>query len=162
MGDVFQLYCMSEFNFDTKAFTNLFALIGVLGIGANIWGSILVRQLGMRQFTSLTTFLSFLPSLGVVFFGYKGLLTGYLVGFLSFAQNLGILASMVSEAKSQGIPIGELAGERAALIGIVKVIGPIWYSTLYLQGKRNHIPQLPFIFNACLGMVVFALCQFCL
>jgi hypothetical protein len=71
------------------------------------------------------------------------------------------MAAMVSEAKQQGIPIGELAGQRASLIALVKVIGPIWYSTLYVQGQRLwNIPSLPFMFNACLGILVFCICHF--
>jgi MFS family permease len=161
MGDFFQIYCKTEWNLDTKAFSSFVAIFGVLGLAANILGSILVNKLGIRRYTAVTSFLIIIPSIGASFFGFQGLLVGYLFGFLGLAQNLGIMAAMVSEAKQQGIPIGELAGQRASLIALVKVIGPIWYSTLYVQGQRLwNIPSLPFMFNACLGILVFCICHF--
>lgn len=160
MGDFFQIYCKTEWNLETKAFSSFVAVFGVLGLAANILGSILVNKLGIRRYTALTTFLCIIPSVGASLFGFRGLLVGYLFGFLGMAQNLGIMAAMVSEAKKQKIPIGELAGERASLIALVKVIGPIWYSTLYVHGQRMwNIPSLPFMFNACLAVLVFCICQ---
>eukprot|EP00980_Cylindrotheca_fusiformis_P012034 scaffold2855_cov127-Cylindrotheca_fusiformis.AAC.2 len=160
MGDFFQIYCQTEWGLDTKAFSSFVAVFGVLGLTANILGSILVNKLGIQRYTSLTSFLIILPSIGASVFGFRGLWVGYVLGFLGLAQNLGVMAAMVSEGKKQGIPIGELAGERASLIALVKVIGPILYSALYVHGKRIwNIASLPFIFNSILGVLVFCICR---
>jgi MFS family permease len=49
---------------------------------------------------------------------------------------------------------GVMAGERASLMALLKVIGPILYSTLYIQG-RNHFQtsNVPFIFNILLSII---------
>ncbi|KAL3940288.1 MAG: hypothetical protein SGBAC_005149 [Bacillariaceae sp.] len=158
MGDFFQIFCKTEWNLDTAAFSQFVAMFGVLGLVSNILGSLLVRRLGIRKFTLLTTLLGIIPSFCVSVWGFQGLLVGYAVGFLGLAQNLGIMSALVSEGKKQNIPIGELTGERAALMGLVKISGPILYSTLYVQGRRLwDIPSLPFIFNTVLGIAVFSL-----
>ena len=49
---------------------------------------------------------------------------------------------------------GVMAGERAALMALLKVIGPILYSTLFIQG-RNYFQtsNVPFIFNIMLSII---------
>merc|ERR1712232_726970 len=147
---------------DTQLFSNFIALVGILAVVANAWGSFLVRQLGIRRFTKLTTFLSLFPSLGGAIFGYRGSLVGYgLGGFLALAQSLGISAALVAEGGREGIPTGELAGERASLSALLKIVGPLWYSMLYVQGKRWwNSPTLPLFFNAGLGVAAFWMSNF--
>ncbi|CAJ1950586.1 unnamed protein product [Cylindrotheca closterium] len=158
MGDFFQIFCKAEWNLDTAAFSQFVAMFGVLGLVSNISGSLLVRRLGIRRFTILTTLLAIVPSFCVSVWGFQGLLAGYAFGFLGLAQNLGIMSALASEGKKQNIPIGEITGERASLMGLVKILGPILYSTLYVQGKRLWgLSNLPFIFNTVLGIAVFAL-----
>lgn len=158
MGDFFQIYCKTEWNLDTAAFSQFVAMFGLLGLVSNILGSLLVRRVGMRKFTVLTTLLGIIPSFCVSVWGFQGLLAGYALGFLGMAQNLGIMSALASEGKKQNIPIGELTGERASLMGLVKISGPILYSALYVQGKRLWgLSNLPFIFNTMLGIAVFSL-----
>lgn len=160
MGDFFQIYAKTEWKLDTKAFSNFIAIIGILGFTANSLSSIFVRRLGIRRFTAITTLSSILPNLGAATFGYSGILAGNLVGFMGVAQGLGVMSAIVSEGTKQGVPMGVLAGERASLMALVKVIGPIWYSTLYVQGQRLwNMKTLPFWFNACLGFAVFTMSQ---
>jgi len=158
MGDVFQIYCKAEWGLEKKAFSHIFALFGILGIVANSSGSILVRQLELRWYTALTSFSSIFPFVGAILFGKNGYLLGQMIGFLGLAQNLGVLGALVSEGQKQGIPSGELAGERSSLTAMVKVIGPLWYYMLYVTGKRLwKFPNLPFLFNASLGLIVFGI-----
>lgn len=158
MGDVFQIYCKAEWGLEKKAFSHIFALFGILGIVANSTGSILVRQLELRWYTALTAFSSIFPCVGAILFGKKGYLAGQMIGVLGLAQNLGVLGALVSEGQKQGIPSGELAGERSSLTAMVKVIGPLWYYMLYVTGKRLwDFPNLPFLFNASLGLIVFGI-----
>jgi len=159
-GDFFQIFCKTEWNLETTAFTSFVAFVGILGVVSNIWGSILVRQLGMKRYTLLASFSFILPSLGAAICGFSGLLAGQLVGFLGMAQSLGIMGTMITEGKIQGIPVGELTGERASFMALIKVIGPIFYGSLYVQGKRlGNMPKLPFVFNVFLGVLVFGICN---
>ena len=82
------------------------------------------------------------------------------MGFLGAAQSMGINAALVSQARESGVPQGELAGERASLVAMLKVIGPILYSTLYVQGRgKLGLKQLPFVFNICLAASAFVVSQ---
>ena len=45
---------------------------------------------------------------------------------------------------------GQLAGDRANLVAILKVVGPIFYGKLFLVGKQMQLPQLPFIVSCAL------------
>lgn len=160
MGDFFQIFAKSEWNLTTKAFSTFLALYGVVGIVSNTAGSRLVRRMGIKRFTALAILSRILASIGTVFFGYQGSVIGLIIGFLGGAQSIGILAALVSEGAQSGLPQGELAGERAALMALLKIIGPIWYSTLYTQGRRYmNTSYLPFLFNLGLSVVALILSQ---
>lgn len=65
-------------------------------------------------------------------------------------------ANLAVSCFNSGLPQGELAGERASLLALLKVVGPILYSTLYIQGQRwMGTSILPFLLN--LGLSVVAL-----
>jgi MFS transporter, DHA1 family, tetracycline resistance protein len=160
MGDVFQIYATKEWHLTTKGFSSLMAMFGVLGIAANMMGSILVRRLGIKRFTSISAFSYLLSSLGAVFFGLEGFVVGSGIGFLGVAQQMGVSAALMSQGARSGLPQGELAGARASMIALLKVIGPIWYSVLYVQGRATlGLHFLPFLFNVALGVGSFLLCQ---
>ena len=69
---------------------------------------------------------------------------GLIVGFLGAAQSIGVVAALMSAGTKSGLPQGELASERSSLLALLKVVGPLWYSMLYIQGasrlKMNHLP----------------------
>lgn len=49
---------------------------------------------------------------------------------------------------------GVMAGERASLMALLKVIGPLLYSTLYIQGQRYFdTSNVPFVFNIMLSII---------
>lgn len=160
MGDVFQILAKAEWNLTTKDFTSFVAMFGIINIVANIVGSRMVRKLGIKYFTAMATLSSLLAPIGASFFSFRGLIVGSIMGFLGAAQGLGVTAALVSEAANLDAPQGELAGERSSFIALFKVIGPIWYSMLYVQGKKHFgLSTLPFLFNICLAVGAFSISQ---
>ena len=63
---------------------------------------------------------------------------------------------MTAEGARQNIPQGQLSGDRANMIAWLKVIGPLIYGQLYLQGSAVGLPAAPFFLNVLL--TVAALC----
>jgi len=127
MGDFFQVFAKQEWKLTTKDFSYLIAMYGVLGIVANVTGSILVKKIGIKRFTGLAIVSNLMSGFGAILFGIRGLIIGNFFGFLGSAQTMGILAALISEGVKTGAPLGELAGERSSLLELLKVIGPIWY-----------------------------------
>jgi MFS family permease len=158
MGDVFQIFSRTEWNLGPKDFSSFVALFGVIGIVGNVVGSVLVKHIGIPHLTMMATFSSMFVPVGITLFKYRGAVFGALIGFLSATQGLSITAALVAEGRKSGIPQGELAGERSSILALLKVIGPIWYSLLYVQGgKRLGVISLPFVFNIGLGAIAFGL-----
>ena len=120
----------------------------------------MVRKLGIKRFTALATLSSMLAPIGASFFSFRGLVIGSILGFLGSAQMLGVTAALIAEGAKSDVPQGELAGERSSFIALIKVIGPIWYSMLYVRGKNAFgWNNLPFLFNIGLAMGAFAISQ---
>ena len=160
MNDTFQILVRSEWNIDMKDFASFFGLLGVVNIFANIVGSQLVVKLGIKHFTAIATLSSVLSPIGATLLSFRGLTIGCLVGFLASAQMLGVTAALYVEGAKSNVPQGELAGERAAFLALAKVIGPIWYSFLYIKGKKFFgTGFLPFLFNVGCGLTAFGISQ---
>uniref|UniRef100_A0A7S3QJ58 Major facilitator superfamily (MFS) profile domain-containing protein n=1 Tax=Chaetoceros debilis TaxID=122233 RepID=A0A7S3QJ58_9STRA len=161
MGDTFQILAKTEWNLTTKGFSSYVAMLGIISIAANVVGSKMVGKLGIRKFTALATLSGMLSPLGASFFSFRGLVVGVILGFLGFAQMLGVTAALVAEGAKSNVPQGVLAGERASFLALMKVIGPIWYSTLYVEGKKLvGVGSLPFLFNVILGLTAFGISQY--
>lgn len=161
MGDTFQILGRTEWNLTMKGFTSYVAMFGIINIAANVVGGQLVGKLGIRKYTALATLSSMLGPLGASFFSFRGLVIGSILGFLGSAQMLGVTAAIVEEGAKSDVPQGVLAGERSSFLALVKVIGPIWYSTLYVEGKKLvGVGFLPFLFNAILGLTAFGISQY--
>jgi hypothetical protein len=159
-GDMLQTYAVKEWDLSTKTFSSFLALVGLVGIFSNGMASVLVKKLGIKKFTLLAIFSRSLSAIGTSFFGYRGAVVGWLVGFLGAAQSLGIVAALVSAGAKSGLPQGELAGERSSLLALLKVVGPVWYSMLYIQGSgKLGMNNLPFLFNIGLSAIAFLLAQ---
>lgn len=160
MGDTFQILAKTEWNLGTKDFSSFVAMFGIINIAANVVGSQMVVKLGIKQFTAVATLSSILSPLGASFFSFRGIIAGSILGFLGSAQMLGVTAALVAEGTKSNVPQGELAGERSSFLALMKVIGPIWYSMLYVQGKKFlGTGTLPFLFNAVLGLTAFGISQ---
>jgi len=154
MGDIFLVFAKSEWQLTAKQLSSFFALYGGIGILSNAAGSVLVKRIGIRRFTSIAIASKLLTAIGTAFFGYRGSVLGMLLGFLGAAQSIGIVAALVAAGTATGLPQGELAGERASLLAMLKVLGPIVYSTLLVQGERwLGTNKLPFFFNIALSVV---------
>ncbi len=160
MGDLLQVFARQEWDLSTKEYSSFIALWSITGICANTIGSFLVRTLGIKRFMGIATLSSMCAPIGATFFGFRGTVVGSIMGFLGAAQSMGINAALVSQARESGVPQGELAGERASLVAMLKVIGPIFYSALYVQGRgKLGLKQLPFVFNICLAASAFVVSQ---
>lgn len=160
MGDFFQIFAKTEWNLTTKGFGGLLATFATIGIVSNTAAGFLVKKIGIKKFTGIAILSRMITSVGTAFFGYRGTMIGLVIGFLGVAQSIGIVAALVSEGAKSGLPQGELAGERASLMALLKVIGPIWYSTLYIQGQRVlGMTTLPFLFNIALSIVALIISQ---
>ena len=160
MGDVFQIFAKAEWNLTTKDFSLIVGLFGFLNIFANIVAGKLVQKIGIREYTTIATLSAMLGPLGAIFFSFHGLIAGSIAGFIGFAQSLGVIAALVSEGTKTGVAQGELAGERSSFIALFKVIGPLLYSLIYVQGKKQlGFTSLPFLFNVILAVGAFAISQ---
>jgi len=158
MGEVFQIYAKAEWDLETKKYSSFIAMFGVVGILGNLVGSVLVRKVGIKTFTAMATLSSLCVPIGATFFQFRGIVIGAMIGFLSSAQTLGISAALVNQGSKLGIPQGELAGDRSSIIALLKVVGPIWYSLLYVQGKRlSGWTNMPFIFNIFIALLAFSI-----
>ena len=159
-GDFLQIYSKAEWNLEAKDYSTFVAMFGVIGICGNLVGSLLVRKIGIKRFTAIATLSSLGVPIGATFFQFRGIVVGALLGFLSSAQRMGITAVLVSGGGKSGVPQGELAGERLAIVGLLKVVAPIWYSILYVQGKNlAGLKNLPFIFNMAISILSFVVCM---
>ena len=160
MGDTFQILAKTEWSLSTKDFSSFVAMFGMINIAANILGSQMVLKLGIKNYTAIATLSSVLSPLGATFFSFRGLIAGSIAGFLGSAQMLGVTAALVAEGAKSDVSQGELAGERSSFMALLKVIGPIWYSLLYVKGKKFFgTGSLPFLFNAVLGLAAFCISQ---
>lgn len=160
MNDTFQIIARTEWNLDTKDFSSFVAVIGIFNIFANIAGSQMVVKLGIKFFTAIATLSSIIAPIGASFFSFRGLMAGTMIGCLGSAQMLGVTAALYVEGAKSHVPQGELAGERSAFLALTKVIGPIWYSMLYVKGKKVcGTGFLPFYFNIGCGLAAFAISQ---
>ena len=159
MGDLFQIYAATEWHLSTTALSTYLSLVALTGIAANVVGSLLVRRLGLAAFTTLAILSKLFTSTMTAFFGVRGSMVGLVVGFLGSAQSIGVMAALMNEGPSAS---GSMAGERAALTALLKVLGPVLYGTLYIQGQRLvHRSNVPFLFNMGLSVAALILSRYC-
>jgi DHA1 family multidrug resistance protein-like MFS transporter len=175
MGDVFQLFAKEYWNLTPSAFGSLVALFGVLGIFSNLSLPLLLGKLGLRNFTLLAIASSFLfPVTTLLTSNYKLVLVAGCIGLYSGCQKIGTSTAMTSLASDMGVKQGQLQGEKASMLALLRIICPVVYGMLYLRGKEwssfndtdtldNALilvqrwigTKLPFVLNIILGMVAF-------
>ncbi|KAL7508294.1 hypothetical protein ACHAXN_008399 [Cyclotella atomus] len=175
MGDVFQLFAKEYWNLSPSAFGSLVALFGVLGIFSNLSLPLLLSKLGLRNFTLLAIASSFLfPATALLTSNYKLVLVAGCIGLYSGCQKIGTSTAMTSLASDMGVKQGQLQGEKASMLALLRIICPVVYGMLYLKGKEwsslndagtmNYAviliqrwigTKLPFVLNIILGMVAF-------
>ena len=116
----------------------------------------MIGAFGLVGFTSIATISNLLFWVGCAV-SYKAALIGATVGFLGGARTLGASTMLTSVGAKRGIPQGQLSGDRANMVAILKVIGPLLYGALYVRGKAANLPYLPFVFNVGLSLAALAL-----
>ena len=72
------------------------------------------------------------------------------IGFLGPARTLGASTALTTLGAKEGIPQGQLSGDRSNMIAILKVLGPFVYGSLFVRGKAAGAPALPFVLNLLL------------
>ena len=177
MGDVFQLFAKEYWNLTPSAFGSLVALFGVLGIVSNLSLPLLLHRLRLRNFSLLAIASSFLfPVTTLVTTGYKPVLIAGCIGLYSGCQKIGTSTAMTSLASEIGVKQGQLQGEKASMLALLRIGCPLLYGALYLKGKEWSLltenglvgntfamtkawigTKLPFVLNIILGIFAFAI-----
>ena len=175
MGDVFQLFAKEYWNLAPSAFGSLVALFGVLGIVSNLSLPLLLHKMGLRNFSLLAIASSFLfPVTTLVTSGYKPVLIAGCVGLYSGCQKIGTSTAMTSLASEIGVKQGQLQGEKASMLALLRIGCPLLYGMLYLKGKEWSLlaendlvdnafaltktwigTKLPFVLNIIIGIAAF-------
>jgi len=147
MGDTLQAFAIGTWKLSPPQVSKLFTFVAVSGVLANTLGGTIVKRIGIKAFTALSTASSLLMWCGFASASLPAALACSAIGFLGPARTLGASTIMSSEGAKLGIPQGRLAGDRANLIAWIKVIGPLVYGQIYLKGVSTNVPQAPFYLN---------------
>mmetsp|Transcript_8105 Transcript_8105/g.17536 ORF Transcript_8105/g.17536 Transcript_8105/m.17536 type:complete len:479 (+) Transcript_8105:144-1580(+) len=156
MGDVIQVYAREQWGLGQNGIANLISIFGLTGIVSSLVGSVLIKRIGLQNFTGLAILSALLFPLAAMV-SYKASLIAVIVGFLGSAQTIGVVAELTAQVSAMGARQGEMSGERASLLALTKVICPLVYGGLYVLGSRIGTPQLIFAFNAVLALLSFIL-----
>ena len=156
MGDVLQIFAIDEWRLGPSAVATFFTAIPLLGAVGNVVGGRLAKRVGLQAFTAVAT----LSNLGFwvgCCVSHRAALVAAAVGFLGPARTLGASTSLTALAGRKGVPQGRLSGDRANLVAILKILGPLVYGKLYVWGRRAARPAAPFHLNIALTAAALAL-----
>ena len=156
IGDIFQVFCRDVWKLGQNAVGDVIAVFGLSGIIASVIGSVLVKKMGVQNFTSIAILSSTFFPLAAMH-SYKASLFALALGFLGSCQTIGVVAELSAQVSKSGARQGEIAGERGALLAITKMVAPLLYGGLYIVGSSLGFPQLVFAFNVGLALICFAL-----
>eukprot|EP00985_Skeletonema_marinoi_P023079 scaffold15089_cov70-Skeletonema_marinoi.AAC.1 len=122
MGDVFQVFAKEEWGLKPADFGKIVALFGVLGIVSNTTLSLIVKQMGLRTFSLFAIVSSlFFPMTAIFTNNYRNVLIAGSIGLYSGAQKVGTTTAITSLANERGIPQGQLQGEKASMLALLKI-----------------------------------------
>eukprot|EP00970_Alexandrium_tamarense_P012337 scaffold2858_cov169-Alexandrium_tamarense.AAC.5 len=175
MGDVFQMFAKEEWGLLPKDFGGIIALFGVLGIVSNMSLPIVLKSLGIQTFSLMAIASSLLfPITTILTTNYRYVLMAGVIGLYGGAQKVGTTTAMTSLASELGVPQGQLQGEKASMVALLKIGCPMIYGMLYLKGKEWSTlttsgvggvglttlmakigKKLPFLLNVLLGVIAF-------
>ena len=160
---------------DAKDFASFVATFGGISFLSTLASSILIGSkvgMSLRKFTMLAVFSSLFYPIGACI-SFRGALIGLICGIFACSQALGVSAQLTAKATTTtaantengtagmtAMTQGELAGERASLVALTRVIGPILYGSLFVVGNKIHVPQILFGFNALLGLIACSIVFF--
>jgi DHA1 family multidrug resistance protein-like MFS transporter len=137
MGDVFQLFAKEYWKLSPSAFGSLIALFGVLGIISNLSLTLILNSLGLRSFSILAIVSSlFFPVTTIFTSSYQPVLIAGCLGLYSGCQKIGTSTAMTALASENGVKQGQLQGEKASMLALLRIICPVVYGMLYLRGKE--------------------------
>lgn len=179
MGDVFQVFAKEEWGLRPNEFGQIVALFGVLGIVSNTTLSLILKSVGLRTFSLFAIVSSLLFPLTAIFTNsYRHVLIAGSIGLYAGAQKVGTTTAITSLANDLGVPQGQLQGEKASMLALLKIVCPVIYSALYLKGKEWSMScsitdnegsrlalqmmmgkfgkKMPFVLNCILGLSAFA------
>ena len=156
MGDVLQIFAIKEWGLQPGQVASFFGLVTALGAAGNIAGGPLIKIIGSQAFTALATCSNLLFWVGCAT-SYRAAVATAVVGFLGAARTVVVSASLTSCGGKRGIAQGQLSGDRANLIAILKIIGPAVYGQLYVRGSQRGVPSAPFVLNILLTAGALAL-----
>lgn len=157
MGDTLQVFALSQWKLTMPQVSQLFTGVAVSGVLANTLGGALIKRLGIQVFTALATASTLLFWMGFASGRVRLAVVCAVVGWLGPARTLGATTTMTTEGARLGIPQGQLSGDRANMVAWLKVLGPLVYGGLYVQGLQAGIPTAPFFFNAVLTVAALLL-----
>lgn len=153
MGDVSQLHAMSQWGLDVKGVSQLFTAIAITGVASNLAAGKFIGRMGLKPFAMLATASSIIFHLGFCV-SHKVALLGAFIGWLGPARAVSSSSMITAVGARAGMPQGQLSGDRANLVAILKVVGPLMYGQAYLAGKALGSPTLalplPFMINVLL------------
>mmetsp|Transcript_26109 Transcript_26109/g.38625 ORF Transcript_26109/g.38625 Transcript_26109/m.38625 type:complete len:516 (+) Transcript_26109:141-1688(+) len=161
-GDIFQVYARDVWGLEADSFAAFVKLVGGAGLLSSLLSSILIGKMGIKNFTTISILSSLCFPLGSCISFRTGLI-GVLIGFLASSQSLGVQAELVVQAgKYDGANQGELAGERASLLALTRVVGPLIYGGIFFAGSKVRIPQLMFAFDCALAIIALRISSYIL
>ena len=135
----------------------LFSGSGVSGIVANVLGGSLIKKMGLQAFTALAASSTLIMWAGFASGNIKAAIICAAIGFLGPARTLGATMMITSEGTKLGMPQGQLSGDRANLVAWLKILGPLIYGQLYMQGVKVGLPAAPFFLNVVVAVAALAL-----
>mmetsp|Transcript_25076 Transcript_25076/g.45365 ORF Transcript_25076/g.45365 Transcript_25076/m.45365 type:complete len:678 (+) Transcript_25076:80-2113(+) len=136
MGDVGQVFAREEWGLEPKDFANFVALFGILGIVSNISLPLILQSFGLRNFSLFAIASSLLIPVTILFTdSYRYIILAGCLGLYGGTQKVGTSTVMTSLATESGIPQGQVQGEKASMLALLKISMPLVYSALYLKGK---------------------------
>ena len=156
MGDVPQLFAMSEWGLDVAGVSKLFTAVAATGVVSNLAAGKFIGKIGLRPFAAIATASSLIYHLGFCL-SYRTALICACIGWLGPARAVAGSSLLTSVGARMGMPQGQLSGDRANLVAILKVLGPLVYGQAFLFGKAISTPILPFLLNAVLTLGALAL-----
>jgi DHA1 family tetracycline resistance protein-like MFS transporter len=157
MGDTLQVFAMNVWSLSEAHVSMLFTGVALSGVLSNVFAAGLIRSLGLQTFTFIATASTLLFWVGFSSANLKAAVACAAIGLLGPARTLGATTAMTAEGARQGIPQGQLSGDRANMIAWLKVVGPLVYGQLYIQGSAVGVPAAPFFLNVLLTIAALAL-----
>jgi hypothetical protein len=158
MGDTWQVFARELRGWGSEQCGLFGSLTGLGGMAASLLARTSVRKLGTRGHSLLATGCVVVTEL------LLGCVTGSRAAFIALGPNwigrtqqMAIVARITEVGAQKGFGQGALAGDRQNMHALIKILGPMFYGSLFALGCRCGVPALPFFFAAAVGSVAWLL-----